>query len=125
MREWRAREAHHREEAHADNCLPYDEGVAPKIARLHENIELGDQNGVEQATWDLSPVSNGWRRVPDEVVEQLLTALRDEKMCSSYLAGHPLNYFEFESARLTTRQKSLCIGFLTAHGDQFTDIHSQ
>jgi len=125
LRECRAREAHHREEAHAGNRLPYDDEVAPKIARLHENIELGDQDGVEQAIWDLSPVSNGWRAVPDEVVEQLLTALRDEKMYSSYLAGHPLNYFEFESARLTTRQKSLCIGFLTAHGDQFTDIHSQ
>ena len=125
LRESRAREAHHREEFHAGNRLPCDEEVAPKIARLRENIELGDEDGVQQAVFDLGPVSNGWKRVPDEVVEQLLTILRDEKMSSSGLAAHVLNYFEFESHHLTSRQKSLCIGFLKAHGDQFTHFHSQ
>lgn len=94
--------------------------MAPKIARLRENIELGDEDGVQQAVFELNPVFNGWKRVPDEVVEQLLTVLRDEKMYSSHLAAHVLNFFEFESRHLTSRQKSLCVGFLKAHGDQFT-----
>jgi hypothetical protein len=125
LRECRAREAHHREEFHAGNRLPSDEEVAPKIARLRENIDLGDEDGVQQAVFHLNPVINGWKRVPDEVVEQLLTMLRDVKMYSSGLSAHVLNYFEFESPHLTSRQKSLCVGFLKAHGDQFTHIHSQ
>ncbi len=125
LRECRARESHHRDEFHAGNRLPSQEEVAPKIARLREGIEHRDEDAVQQAVFDLGPVSSGGKRVPDEVVEQLLTILRDEKMYSPELAAHVLNYLEFESTRLTPRQKSLCIGFLKAHGDQFTHIHSQ
>jgi hypothetical protein len=125
LRECRAREAHHRDEFHAGNRLPAEEEVAPKIARLRENIELRDEDGVQQAVFDLNPVVNGWKRVPDEVVEQLLTLLRNEEMYSSQLASHVLNYFEFESPHLSSRQKSLCLGFLKAHGDKFTHIYSQ
>ena len=57
-----------------------------KIARLRKNLELGDEDEVQQAVFDLNPVFNGWKRVPDEVIEQLLTVLRDEKMYSSHLA---------------------------------------
>jgi hypothetical protein len=45
--------------------------------------------------------------------------LRDEKMYSSQLASNVLNYFDFESPHLSSRQKSLCLGFLKAHGDKF------
>ena len=122
LRECGAREAHHRDEEHTGNRSPSEGEVGPKIARLRENIELGDEDGVRQAVFDLSPIVNGWKAVPDEVVEQLLTTLRNEKMYASHLAGHVLNYFEFESPHLTTRQKQLCVGFLKAHGDQFTHI---
>ena len=125
LRECQAKEAHHRDESHAGNRLPSEDEVAPKIARLRENIDLRYEHGVQQAVFELNPVLNGWKRVPDEVVEQLLTILRDERMYSSHLASHVLNYFEFESPHLTTRQKSLCIGFLKAHGNQFTHIYSQ
>lgn len=80
---------------------------------------------MQQAVFDLTPALNGWKRVPDEVVEQLLAVLRDEKMYSSELSAHVLNYFEFESHDLTSRQKASCIGFLKAYGDQFTDIYTQ
>jgi len=46
-------------------------------------------------------------------------------MYRSEVAAHILNYFEFESPHLTSWQKSLCIDFLKAHGDQFSDVHSQ
>ncbi len=68
---------------------------------------------------------NDWPKIPDEVVERLLTLLRNEEMYKSPHAGHVLHFFEFESPRLTDRQKWLCIGFLNAHGDQFSDVHSQ
>ncbi len=125
LRECRAREVHHRDESHAGNRLPSEDEVAPRIARLRENIDLQDEAGVERTVFELSPVLNGWKRVPDEVVEQLLTILRDERMHSSHFASHVLNYFEFESHHLTSRQKSLCLGFLKAHGNQFTHIYSQ
>ena len=125
LRECHAREAHHRDQFHAEGRLASDEEAAPKIRRLREKIELDDEDGVQQAIFDLKAVCNGWNRVPDEVVEQLLTILRSEEMYSSALAGHVLNYFEFESHHLTSRQKSLCVGFLNAHGDQFTHFHSQ
>lgn len=61
-------------------------------------------------------------QIPDEVVERLLTLLRDEEMYKSPYAGHVLNFFEFESAYLNDREKWLCIGFLNAHGDEFHDV---
>ncbi len=125
LRECHAREAHHRDEFHAGGHLPSEEEVAPKMARLRENIELGGEDGVQQAVFGLSPALNGWKRAPDEVVEQLLTILAEEKMYSSALAAHLLNFFEFESRYLTSQQKSLCAGFLKVHGDKFTDIYSQ
>ena len=42
-------------------------------------------------------------------------------MYRSPFAGHLLQFFEVESTHLTDRQKWLCIRFLNAHGDEFTD----
>lgn len=99
--------------------------IEESVARLRECIAHGDADGVQDAIFGLSPLENGWKTVPDEVVERLLTLLRSEQMYKSHLAGHVLNYFEFESPRLSSRQKWLCIGFLNAHGDQFVDVHSR
>jgi hypothetical protein len=125
LHECHAREAHHGDEFHAGNRIPSEGEVAPKLARLRENIETGAEDNVQEAVFGLSPVLNGWKRAPDEVVEELLAILRDEQMYSSPLAAHLLNYFEFESRQLTPRQKSLCTEFLKVHGHQFTDIYSQ
>jgi hypothetical protein len=43
-------------------------------------------------------------------------------MYKSHLAGHILNYFEFESKRLSSRK--LCVGFLNAHAHKFDDTHA-
>jgi hypothetical protein len=125
LRECHSREHHHRDAAHTWNSLPSDEEVEQKVAALRERIVIADAEGIQHAIFALSPVSNGWKAVPDQVVEQLLTLLRNESMYGSEAAAHILNYFEFESPHLTTRQKSLCMGFLQAHGDQFTHFHSQ
>lgn len=124
LRECHKRESSHREDSH-HRSLPSDEEVDRKIAWLRERIELGEVDGIHQAIFELSPISNGWREVPDRVVEGLLTMLRDDKMYNSAVAAHLLNYFEFESPHLTRHQKSLCVGFLKAHGDRFTDFYSQ
>jgi len=96
-----------------------------QFARLRESLDIGDAGGVQKAIFDLGPTHNCWTAIPDEVVEGLLTLLRSDDMYKSHLDGHVLNYFEFEAPMLSERQKRLCIGFLNAHGDEFTDTHSQ
>ena len=95
-----------------------------KFAHLHESIARSDAEAVQDAIFDLGASNSGWV-IPDEVVERLLTLLRCEEMHKSSLAGHVLNFFEFQSPHLSQRQKGLCVGFLAAHGDQFDDVHSR
>jgi hypothetical protein len=94
-------------------------------AKLLTNLVEGDADAVQQAIFELGGVHNETDQIPDSVVERLVTLLRNERMYNSDLAGHVLNYFEFESPRLTDWQKRLVIGFLKAHGDQFSHVHSQ
>lgn len=105
--------------------MPDNADLDTKFARLGECIARGDAHGVQNAIFDLKAVSNGREVVPNEVVERLLTLLRCEEMYTSSVAGHVLNFFEFESPYLSARQKSMCLGFLAAHGDQFDGVHSR
>jgi hypothetical protein len=94
-------------------------------ANLLSSLAGSDADGVQEAIFDLGAISNDVDEIPDFVVERLLTLLRNERMYTSELTGHVLNFFEFEAPHLTDRQKWLVIGFLNAHGDQFTHFHSQ
>lgn len=100
-------------------------GVETAFAKLLGCLAAHDASGVEQAVLDLTSIHCKYNQVPDQLVERLLTLLRSEKMYESPLAGYVLNFFEFEAPQLTPRQKSLCVGFLNAHGDRFTHVHSQ
>jgi hypothetical protein len=100
-------------------------GIETAFANLLGCIAAHDASGVEQAVFDLTSIHCEYDQVPDHLVERLLTLLRNEKLYESPLAGYVLNFFEFEAPRLTARQKSLCAGFLNAHGDRFAHVHSQ
>lgn len=104
---------------------PDNTDIEAKFARPHECLANRDADGVQDAIFSLSPIVNGWWHNPDEVVERLLALHTSEQMYESSLAGHVLNYFEFESPSLSKRQKGLCIGFLNAYGDQLVDVHSR
>jgi hypothetical protein len=126
LRECHKCEQHHRDEVHYGFGSPeVSLSIEQRFGLLRECIALGNADGVQQVIFDLGPIPNRWRAVPDEVIERLLTLLRSDDMYDSPLAGHVLNYFDFEAPRLTARQKSLCTGFLNAHGDQFTDVLSR
>jgi len=99
--------------------------IDPKFARLHRYISQRDSEGIGKAIFGLSPIHNGWESVADEVVERLLAMLTKEEMYKSPFAGQVLNYFEFESDRLSAAQKSQCISFLKNHGDRFDHVHSR
>lgn len=99
--------------------------IDEKFTRLHEALRGDNKKDVQDAIFDLGGICNDRAEVPDELVERLLTLLRNEAVYKSPYAGHVLSFFEFESKRLTDRAKWLCIGFLNAHGDEFSHVHSQ
>jgi hypothetical protein len=123
LNEAQSREEHHRDATHYGYGSPTQTlTIGQRLSQIRERLALADQEGVRRGIFDLSPINNGWQRVPDEVVEGLLSILRDHKMFGSHLAGDVLNYFEFESPHLTPRQKQLCVAFIEAHGDSFRDV---
>ncbi len=111
---------------HVGYCesVPSDINIDKKFSCLKDAIRRNNDIDVQDAMFDFGTIRNGWTEIPDEVVERLLTLLRSEEMYRSPYARHLLNFFQYESPYLTDRQKWLCIGFLNAHGDQFSDIHS-
>lgn len=125
LRESHRREDAHREEKHRGFGQGCDEvSPAQKLAQLRECISLNDREKVEKAIFRMGAAYNGWIRVPDEIVDGLLNILREPHLHDSELAAHVLNYFEFESPRLSSRQKHRVKGFLETHGDCFTDVWS-
>ena len=97
----------------------------PQFSRLRECIDSEDADGVQKVIFDLGTTRNDWISIPDQIVEGLLSLLSGNKMHKSRLASHVLNYFEFEAHNLSKSQKRLCIQFLKAHGNEFTDVHSR
>ena len=123
LKESRRREEAHREEKHRgygqDQALP-----SQRLKELRENIGLNDREKVQRTIFAMGAGYNGWIRLPDEIVEGILTILRDEGLYDSEMAALVLNYFEFESSSMSSRQKKLVQGFLEAHGNRFTHVHS-
>lgn len=105
--------------------MPDEINVDEKFERLRSCLAQHDEKGVQDAIFDLGAIRNDWTKIPDEVVERLLTLLRNEDMYESSLAGYVLSFFEFESGKLTDRAQWLCIGFLNAHGDEFLDVYGR
>jgi len=100
-------------------------GIESALASLLGSLAADGASGVEQAILALSSIHCEYEQVPDRVVERLLTLLRNEKMYHSPLSGYMLNFFEFEAPHLTPRPKSLYLGFLPAHGHEFTHFHGR
>lgn len=105
--------------------MPDQNDVNKKFKQLQNCLAKNDEKGVHDAISYLGGTENDWTTIPDEIVERLLTLLRSEEMYKSPLAACVLNFFEFESSRLTDGAKWLCIGFLNAHGDKFLDVRSR
>ena len=125
LKESRRREEAHRQETHRGYGQDAEQlSPVQKLGELRECIGLGDRKEVQQAIFALGAAYNGWIRVPDEVVDGLLTILLEPDLHDSDLAAHILNFFEFESNSMSPRQKNLVKGFLQSHGDRFTDVHS-
>ena len=61
--------------------------------------------------------------IDNEIAIQLPGILRRPDKWRSRLAGHVLNFFEFEANQLSPRTKCRCNAFLREWGSQFTEVH--
>ena len=92
---------------------------------LEQAIADGDANAVQSAIFELGSHRSTEGLVPDEVAFYVIEVLRRDSMKASPLAGHILNFFEFEARCLSRRAKERCRAFLREWGKSFTHVHSQ
>jgi hypothetical protein len=93
-------------------------------AQLEDALKIGDAEGVQQSIFKLAQSRDAQGKIPDETAFYVIGILRRSEMKTSPLAGHVLNFFEFESPRLTARAKDRCVAFLREWGDEFTHFHA-
>jgi len=93
------------------------------IDQLKSAVEMGDTGLVADLIAD-APYY-GSDLIPDEVSFEILNLTKNESLLSSNIPAHLLNFFEFESARISRRAKERCKAFLREWGDSFTHFHSQ
>lgn len=63
--------------------------------------------------------------IPDEVAFEILNLAKKESLFGSNIPAHLLNFFEFESARISHTAKARCKAFLREWGDSFTHFHTK
>jgi len=94
------------------------------INTLESALAAQDAEAVQDAVYELGRQRTAENLIDDEVAFQVLTILRRPGMWDSPLAGHVMNFFEFEAPRLSQRAKDRCTSFLREWGSKFTDVHS-
>jgi hypothetical protein len=92
---------------------------------LESALSSGDPKALQRAVFDLRDQRTPQGFIDDEVAFAVLAILRRREMASSPLAGHLLNFFEFEATRISQRAKDRCAAFLREWGDTFSHFHSQ
>ena len=86
-------------------------------------IAANDEQAVQNAIFELGKIRNSSGVIPDEVTNSLLDILAREEIQKSDMAGHLLNFFEFEAPRISSRAKNSCRAFLKRWGDYFNTVH--
>lgn len=94
------------------------------IEVLEGAIAADDTNAVQDAIFNLGQIRTPDNMIPDELALEILSILQRQELWQSRLSGHILNFFEFESRRLSDNSKDKCRAFLAEWGAQFTDVLS-
>jgi hypothetical protein len=94
------------------------------LGSLETAVKAGDAKAVQDAVFDLGRLRDQSGIIGDDVALGVLQILRRDDLKDSPLAGHILNFFEFESPRISKRAKDRCNAFLKEWGDAFTDVHA-
>jgi hypothetical protein len=95
------------------------------LAALENAVESGDAKAVERAIFDLGSLPLAQGLLDDELAFGILALLKRSGLATSPIAAHLLNFFEFESPRISQLAKDRCSAFLQEYGDMFSHIHSQ
>jgi hypothetical protein len=91
---------------------------------LEQALKVGDPLEVQQSIFEIGRRRDAQGVIPDETAFYLIDVLRRPEMKASALAGHVLNFFEFEAPRLSPRAKDRCLAFLREWGNDFSDVHA-
>lgn len=94
------------------------------LSKLNKAIDLNDANLVQDAIYELGELRDERGLIPDEVSFAVIDVLQSDEMKSSPLAGHILNFFEFDIKYISEKAKNRCAEFLRTCGDDFTHVHS-
>jgi hypothetical protein len=92
--------------------------------QLDRSLECGDAKAVQKAICEIGDIRDEAGMIPDDNAFHVIGVLRRPEMKKSPLAAHVLNFFVFESPRLSARAKDRCMAFLREWGDEFSDVHS-
>ena len=94
------------------------------FSQLERALESGDAEAVQDAIYALGNIRDKDGMIPDNNAFYVIGVLQRPEMQKSSLAAHVLNFFEFESPRLSAQAKSHCLAFLRQWGDKLSDVHS-
>ncbi|HET9183710.1 MAG TPA: hypothetical protein VFP59_16385 [Candidatus Angelobacter sp.] len=94
------------------------------FARLERSIDADNPNTAIHVVLKLGDFRDERDRVPDELIERLLTLIGTPRVLSSIVAATILQFFEFEARRFTRRQKRRCLEFLKSKLSEFKDADS-
>jgi hypothetical protein len=92
------------------------------LSQLKEAIAAEDGEAIQDATFEI-----GQQLTPataDAVAVEIIAILRRPSTWTSELAGHILNFFEFEATKLPQISKDRCAAFLREWGNEFTGVHA-
>ena len=89
---------------------------------LEAALAANDPDATQDAIYELGAQGRRAEVIDDEIAFQILAILRRVELQHSPLAGHLLNFFEFESRQLSIRAKDRCAAFLREWGGEFTDV---
>jgi HEAT repeat protein len=94
------------------------------LTQLEQALQSGDAEAVQDAIYALGNIRDKDGMIPDNNVFYVIGILQRPETQKSSLAAHVLNFFEFESPRLSAQAKNHCLAFLREWGDEFSDVHS-
>lgn len=96
--------------------------IISKLENLKQSVLKQDADAVQDIIFSLSPLILNTKFASDEVIDFILELLEDPFLYDKDIAGHLLNFFEFESKNLSTEQKKRACDWVARNGKNFTSI---
>ncbi|SIQ33318.1 hypothetical protein [Aquipseudomonas alcaligenes] len=96
--------------------------IISKLENLKQSALKQDADAVQDIIFSLSPLILNTKFASDEVIDFILELLEDPFLYDKDIAGHLLNFFEFESKNLSIEQKKRAYDWVVRNSKNFTSI---